>query len=202
VLVLLVLAALTARSSLVRMYRMGGGSAAPTLLMGDAIWINLAAYDLRFPFTGWRLADLGDPRPGDVVLLELAGQKHQLIKRVLAVGGDTVELRGDHLVVNGFAASYQALDPNSLVGGIEGNRALDNYAIEDLGGHQHMIMYPVSGSSFSDFGPAVVPVGHFFLIGDNRCSSWDSRSPDFGFVPRARILGRMIGGGRPIPAEP
>jgi signal peptidase I len=181
------------------MYRMGGGSAAPTLLMGDAVWINLAAYDLRLPFIGSVVLDWGKPQPGDLVLFELPGQRHQLIKRVLAVGGDTVQLRSDRLIVNDREANYRELAPDVLGTGIDGNRALDHCAIEELDGLRHMIFYPALSSSFSDFGPAVVPDGHFFLVGDNRSSSWDSRSPDFGFVPRSRILGRIIGAGRPIP---
>jgi len=196
---ILCLGVLAARSSLVRPFRLGGGSAAPTHRVGDRVWVNLAAFDLRAPMAGWVIEGWGEPTRGDVVLCALPGRGGAGIKRVIAVGGETVEFRLDRLLVDGEAASYETLDPRRFAHLRVANSTGHRFLIEHLHGGSWTISCHREASTVSDFGPITVPEGHYFLVGDNRANSWDSRYPEFGCVPRSRILGRVIGNGHPIP---
>jgi signal peptidase I len=191
--------AAAARSSIIRPYRLGGASAAPTHCVGEIVWINLAAYDVRLPFTGWVISGWGEPQRGEVVMCVLPGSNGRGIKRVLAVAGDTVEIRGDRLVVNGEVARYEPLDPGLFTYLLATNNLGDRFLVERLRGDSRVISCNGVGSSVSELGPVTVPDGHYFLAGDNRANSWDSRYPEFGPVPRSRILGRVIGSGHPVP---
>ena len=187
---------LSARSSIVRMYRIGGPSMAPTLCVGDGVWINLAAYDLRIPFTGRVAVTTGTPLPGEMVMCTVSGGRQEVVKRVLAAGGDSVEMIDGRLAVNGKILHHERLDPEAFrhLGTV--NHLGDGFATETIGESEHTVTFYSSGSPTVFSSPVTVPDGHFFLIGDNRASSWDSRYPEFGCVPRTRILGRAIGEGR------
>src|SRR6476660_1904993 len=87
------------------------GSMNPTIIEGDRIFVNKLAYDLKVPFTTWHLARWGDPRRGDVVVFYSPADEIRLVKRVIGEPGDVIELRDNHLSVNGAAAVYQPLDP-------------------------------------------------------------------------------------------
>jgi signal peptidase I len=195
----LCLVVLAARSSLVRAYRLGGASAAPTLCVGDMVWVNLAAYDLRVPFTGWIVFRRAEPERGDLVLCALPGERAVGIKRVLGLGGDTVEFRDDRLVVNGREASYEEIEPSHFHDITTTNRLGDRFAIERIDGSGWVISYLTDGSTVSSTDLIIVPEYHYLLVGDNRANSWDSRFQGFGCVPRPQILGRVIGTGRPVP---
>lgn len=188
---------LAARSSLARAYRVEGASDAPTLCIGDRVWINLAAYDLRLPFTHWKLLNRGDPESGEMVLCHVPGKSGMTIKRVIAVGGDTVVMRDNRLFINGQGATYEPLDSRSFHDIPAVNKLGDRFDIERIGGINHMISYEAAGSSVSDSGPVTVPKDHYFVLGDNRDNSYDSRTAACGLVPRRAIMGRMIGSGRP-----
>jgi signal peptidase I len=102
-----------------------------------------------------------------------------LVKRIVAVPGDRIELRDDHLVINGETASYALVNnnvPSALV--------LD----ETVSGKVHSLMIQPRQRAMRSFGPMTVPPGSYFMMGDNRDNSFDSRY--FGFVSRDRILGR------------
>jgi signal peptidase I len=193
------LALLAARSSVARAYRVGGGCDAPTLLVNDLVWVNLAAYDFRVPFTSKTLSRRADPKSGDIVLCKLPGRAAPMIKRVVAVGEDTVELRNNRLLINGQTAAYEDLDAKNFAHIAPINHMGDSFAIEQLGGTTHMIAYSSSGSPVATFGPATVPPEHYFLLGDNRDNSYDSRCASCGSVPRSAILGRLIGEGHSWP---
>ena len=78
------------------------GSMRPTILVGDRIWINKLAYDLKVPFSTMRLSTWSDPQRGDIIVFRSPADGKRLVKRVVAVPGDLVELRDDHLCINGF----------------------------------------------------------------------------------------------------
>jgi signal peptidase I len=196
---LLVLGVFAVRSSLARPYVVGGASDAPTLLIGDRVWINLAAYDLRVPFAGWRVASPSEPQRGDLVLCHVPGRSLPFVKRIVACGGDTIALRDNRLMINDEAAAYEPLDSARFRPMSATNRMGDRFAFERLGGRAHMISYNERGSKFSDFGPLTVPRGSYFILGDNRDNSYDSRAPGCGCLSRSAIVGRMIGAGRPCP---
>ena len=188
-----------ARSSLIGVYRIAGACDAPTLLVGDRVWINKAAYDIRFPFGGWHLARRGDPQRGDLVLCRVRGKEELLVKRVVGVSGDVIELRDNRLSINGVQAAYEALNPAEFAEIAKRNRTGNCFAAERIAGAARRISYNSPGTALSDFGPFIVPDGQYFLLGDNRDNSYDSRDALCGCVPRDWILGRLIGGGRTGP---
>ena len=164
------------------------GSMKPTILEGDLIFVNKLAYDLRVPLTLHRLASWSEPRRGDVVVCLSPEDGTRLVKRVIGTPGDTVQMSGNVLLLNGRPLTYRPLErdyPLSLPGGREADGVL---AIEDLGRTPHPVVSIPGIHALRDFGPVVVPEGGYFVMGDNRDLSRDSRY--FGIVPRESILGR------------
>jgi len=169
------------------------GSMKPTILEGDRIFINKVAYDLKFPFTTFRIAQWDDPKWGDVVVLRSPEDGKRLVKRVIGLPGDVIELRGDRLYRNGRAAIYSNLD-QEVVEQIEAQeRAYFLFANEEIEGRQHPVMVLLGSAMHLQppFGPFVIPPDHYFMMGDNRNNSRDSRY--FGTVHRSEILGRAVG---------
>jgi len=164
------------------------GSMRPTIIEGDRIFVNKLAYDLKLPFTQLRLATWGQPERGDVIVLYSPADGTRLVKRVVGIPGDTLELRNNRLLVNGSPADYEALDP-SVIQFIESQqRPLHQFATETVEGRGHAVMLTPRVGAPKTFAPLVVPADQFFVMGDNRDQSGDSRI--FGFVPRSGIVGR------------
>ncbi len=168
------------------------GSMKPTILEGDRVFVNKIAYDLKVPFTTWRLAEWDDPHRGDIVVLLSPEDGRRLIKRVIGLPGDLLTLRDNHLFVNGEPAQYEAIDP-AIAARLRPHQPMRRYlAWEELGGERHPVMVtPALHSPLEDFGPIAVPKGEYFMMGDNRDESRDSRV--IGFVPRELILGQALG---------
>lgn len=168
------------------------GSMKPTILEGDRVFVNKIAYDLKVPFTTWRLAEWDNPHRGDIVVLLSPEDARRLIKRVIGLPGDILTLRGDRLFVNGEPAQYAAIDP-SIAARLRPNQPLRRYlAWEELDGEKHPVMVtPALHSPLENFGPIAVPKDEYFMMGDNRDESRDSRV--IGFVPRKLILGQALG---------
>ena len=162
------------------------GSMKPTILEGDRIFINKVAYDLKVPFTTIRLAQWDDPEWGDVVVLRSPEDKKRLVKRVVGLPGDTIEIRGIYLIRNGERAVYSRLEPNFVNQIDVDQRPAYLFAAEEIEGRRHPIMSSLRAMA-SPRGPFVVQDGHFFVMGDNRGNSRDSRY--FGTVNRSEILG-------------
>lgn len=167
------------------------GSMKPTILEGDRVFVNKMAYDLRFPFTLWRLAEWDDPKRGDIVVFFSPHDGKRLVKRVVGVPGDTLEMRVGRLFVNGVAAKYDAIDDE--VKRQYGMRDPDRYiffkeSVDDV--VTHPILIAPDQLSVRNFGPVTVPKGKYFMMGDNRDESFDSRY--FGFVERRQIVGHAI----------
>lgn len=163
------------------------GSMKPTILEGDRIFINKVAYDLKVPFTTKRLAEWDDPDWGDVVVLRSPEDGKRLVKRVVGLPGDVIEIRGSRLVINGRDASYTELDP-AIVDQLDpAQRVAHLFRTELLAEHPHPIMITRDSPSIP-YGARRIPEGHYFVMGDNRDNSRDSRW--FGPVPRDAILGR------------
>jgi signal peptidase I len=112
----------------------------------------------------------------------------RLVKRVAGVPGDTVELRNNHLILNGQEVRYEPLDRDVLRDVAPEELAASRYAQEDLPGGAHAVASIPGRRAARDFGPFKVPDGQYFMMGDNRDDSFDSRY--FGAVPRDRFLGR------------
>lgn len=162
------------------------GSMRPTLLEGDVVLVDRLAYDFKLPLTDIAVARLGDPRRGDVVTFTSPKDGMRLIKRVVALPGDRVGMRDGVLFVNGEAARYEhprrIREPmhESLLGAVR--------AVEHLADSAHEVQYLDGFAARRNFPATVVPPGHYFMMGDNRDNSADSRV--FGPVPRALLIGR------------
>ena len=191
-LIVLLIALTSFRSAVADWNDVPTGSMKPTILEGDRVFVNKVAYDLRVPFTTWRVAEWGDPRRGDIVVLLSPENGRRLIKRVIGVPGDVLALRRNRLYINGRQAGYQPLD-GEIAGRLRPDQPFRRFLVwEDLGGDRHPVMVtPSLHSPLGDFGPVTVPIDRYFLMGDNRDESRDSRA--IGFIPRDLILGEAVG---------
>ena len=165
---LAVVLALVLRVSVVQGYHVPSGSMEDTILPGDVFLGNKFLYGIRIPMTHVRLPAIRDPKPGDIVVFRsLEERSKNLVKRCVAIGGQTVEIRDKVLYVDGkrspFPATGKFLDGRILPGTMS---LRDNY------------------------GPITVPAGHFFMMGDNRDNSNDSRF--WGPVPKEHILAKAM----------
>lgn len=162
------------------------GSMRPTILEGDVVLVNRLAYDLKIPLTDVSLARLGEPQRGDIVTFSSPKDGTRLIKRLVAVPGDTVEVRDNALFINGVAAGYG--DASFVAEPVGPGRYVEATRLtEEVDGHRHAVQF-MPRSLRSNFGPVVVPTDEFFMMGDNRDNSEDSRF--IGFVPRKLLIGR------------
>ena len=167
------------------------GSMNPTILEGDLIYVDKIAYDLRFPLTMHRLAKWSDPERGDIVVCFSPEDGIRLVKRVIGQPGDTIEMKNNVLLLNGRPVHYTKMDSKS---GASLSRRLGRECIlatEELDGTAHAVMSVPSLSAMRSFGPVTVPQDRYFVMGDNRDCSKDSRF--FGFVERRQIVGRAKG---------
>lgn len=162
------------------------GSMLPTIRIGDRIFVDKMAYDLRVPLTHIAIAHLGDPQRGDIVTIDSAAAHELLVKRVVGVPGDTVALRENVLYVNGVRADYRPLASAPMPDAASGDV---RYLTERFDGVSHIVrLSETAPSPVSSFGPVTVPAGQYLMLGDNRDDSADSRY--FGFVPRKEVMGR------------
>jgi len=154
------------------------GSMKPTIVEGDRILVNKLAYDLKIPLTHISLHRFADPMRGDIVVFDSRAAATRLVKRVIGLPGDTVQMRDNRLTINGIAARYSGIEyePDAT------------FAIESYLNMSHRIeLAPAGASRFSTFGPVTVPRDHYPVLGDNRDNSADSRY--YGFIPRDEIVG-------------
>lgn len=164
------------------------GSMKPTILEGDRIFVNKLAYDLKIPFTTKRVAQWGNPKRGDIVILFSPADEKRLVKRVMGLPGDRIELKDGKLYINGIAAVYDPLDSNRL-NEIPKQQLLDyGFYNENIDGTSHPVLVMPWRPSFRNMPPETISAGFYFVMGDNRDNSFDSRG--FGLVQRQSILGR------------
>jgi signal peptidase I len=188
---ILALVLFSVRSSLADWNDVPTGSMKPTILEGDRVWVNKLAYDLKIPFTTWHLAEWGDPGRGDIVVFYSPHDGQRLVKRVIGLPGDTVELRNDNLILNGKPMNYKPLPEELLRDVAAAERSQSKYATEELPGQTHAVAAIPGMPARRDYGPFRVPEGQYFMMGDNRDNSFDSRY--YGPVDRKQILGRATG---------
>ncbi|NTV09326.1 MAG: signal peptidase I [Zoogloea sp.] len=163
------------------------GSMRPSLLEGDVVFVNRLAFDFKLPLTDVVLAHLGEPRRGDIVTFSSPGDGTRLIKRIVALPGDTVEMRDEVLIINGRAAVYT--NPDRVTEPEAHGRSLQALRLTENDGRKaHRIQLLSGVEARSSFAPLVVPAGQLLMLGDNRDNSADSRY--FGFVPRELLIGR------------
>ncbi len=165
------------------------GSMMPSIVPVELVLVNKLAYDLKVPFTTRHVAEWGDPQRNDVVVFFSPKDGTRLVKRIVGLPGDVVSMDRERLTINGRPVDYTAARDkglSDLVGAGPGNEAL--FAEEHLGDRPHKIMVLPRRAALRTFGPVRVPAGCYFVMGDNRDNSNDSRF--IGCVSRERIVGR------------
>ncbi len=167
------------RSSIADWNEVPTGSMKPTILEGDRILVEKMAYDLRVPFTHISLHKFADPRRGDIIVFDSEASDKRLVKRVVGIPGDHVELTDNVLFINGRRLVYRDIRSSGNL-----SERLE-YLSPDSG---HMIRIHKEGSFLSSFLPLMVPPGFYLALGDNRDNSADSRV--IGLIPRDEIVGR------------
>jgi signal peptidase I len=163
------------------------GSMRPTLLEGDVVLVNRLAYDFKLPLSDKSLVQTGDPQRGDVITFSSPKDGTRMIKRLVALPGDVVEMREGVLTINGERAEYaDATVASEPLDGAVTTSAL--HTTERIGGSARAVQFLPRVSARRNFGPLVVPNNEFFFLGDNRDNSADSRY--IGLVPRHLLIGK------------
>lgn len=154
----------------------------PTLEVGDFILVNKFTYGIRLPVIGTKILDVNEPKNGEVMVFIPPHQDEYFIKRVVGIPGDRVRYQDKTLYINGekqsqtFISQIPPVNPKYLI-----------YS-ENLGGVDHIIQRnPFQDARVDEW---VIPPGHYFMMGDNRDQSSDSRY--WGLVPESNIVGRAI----------
>ncbi len=176
------------RSSIADWNDVPTGSMKPSIIEGDRVFVNKLAYNLKIPFTRMRIAEWGAPERGDVVVFFAPTDGTRMVKRVIGLPGDRIELLNNRVFVNGEALAYEELDSWFVEQIPETDRPAHLFAAESLGDRLHPLMVTPGRPAPRTGGPFVVPEGHYFMMGDNRDNSLDSRF--YGAVARDRIVGR------------
>ncbi|MBW3671500.1 MAG: signal peptidase I [Acidobacteria bacterium] len=166
------------------------GSMKPTILEGDRVVVNKLAYDLKIPFTTYRVATWDNPERGDIVVLFSPADGRRLVKRVVGLPGDTIMMRNNVLFINDEPAEYDEIEWSTLSGMKFSDAESALFATERVEDRTHVMMSTPGKPSMRNFGPIVVPENDYFVMGDNRDNSYDSRW--LGFIERRRIVGEVV----------
>ena len=168
------------KSAIADLSSISGASMLPTLLDGDKVWVNKLAYDVKIPFTEISLAEVSDPKHGDIVIIDSKVADKRLVKRIIGIPGDTIYMQNNALIINGVAADYEVLsrEGSSII--------IEEHLPEKT--HQARLARGFLNRRGRSYGPSVVPDDQYFVLGDNRDNSADSRT--YSFVPREEIIGR------------
>jgi signal peptidase I len=187
-----ILIVLVFRSFLAEPFRIPSGSMMPTLLVGDFILVNKFAYGLRLPVLDKKMVAIGEPERGDVIVFRFPKDPSQdYIKRVIGLPGDEIVYRDKVLSINGKEVPRTYIEPYSGID--EESRALANAGTETMLELLPEIEHRILEIPGIQRGPAVavtVPKGHYFVMGDNRDNSQDSRF--WGFVPEQNLVGKAF----------
>jgi signal peptidase I len=185
-----VIALSTFRSAIADWNDVPTGSMRPTIVEGDRIFVNKIAYDLKIPFTNYRIAKWSDPKPGHVVICYSPADGTRLVKRVIAVPGDTVAMSQNRVFINGRPLDYSRTQNTSHTNENETHRPTEHVFRERIGPITHAIaVTPQVNSSARSFPPLTLGPDEYFVLGDNRDNSKDSRF--FGHIQRNQIVGKV-----------
>ncbi len=165
--IIAILIALFIRTFVVQAFKIPSGSMKPTLLVGDHILVNKFIYGVKIPFVRKTMIPVDSPRQGDIVVFIYPEDRSKdFIKRVIGVGGDTVEIKNKQIFING--KPYK----------------------DSVGVYTDDRVYPGSMQPRDNFGPVKVPPESLFVMGDNRDQSYDSRF--WGFVDLKDVTGKAF----------
>ncbi|MDE0356977.1 MAG: signal peptidase I [Gammaproteobacteria bacterium] len=175
---------LTIRVVALQGFTITSGSMEPTLLVGDFVWANKAAMGSRIPFTDIRIPGYSDPRRGDILVFDPPHSDSLiLVKRVVGLPGDTLAMRAGIL----YRSDHPQVEPYVVVKGLP-----DNFSPPMLWQRSILVGGPRAdyAPTRDNWGPLVIPEGHYFMMGDNRDDSLDSRT--WGLVERWRFEGWVV----------
>jgi signal peptidase I len=176
------------RSAIADWYTVPTGSMKPTIVEGDRIFVNKLAYDIKIPFTLYPIMAWEDPRRGDVVVFDSPVDDQRLVKRVVGLPGDVITIQNNLLYINSRPATYRPAD-QAAAGKYWQVTEHPLLYMEAFGADEHLIaIKPREYSPFRDYGPVRVPPNHYFVLGDNRDNSADSRY--IGMIDKELILGK------------
>ena len=165
--VIAILIALFIRTFVIQAFKIPSGSMKPTFQIGDHILVSKFIYGVKIPFIRKTLIPIGDPKRGDIVVFIYPEDKSKdFIKRVIGIGGDTIEIRNKKIFLNGMPYN-------------------DSYGV-----YSDDFIIPGSVQPRDNFGPVTVPQGNIFTMGDNRDQSYDSRF--WGFVDLKDVMGKAF----------
>jgi signal peptidase I len=185
-----ILIVLLLRAFLFEPFRIPSGSMMPTLLIGDFILVNKFSYGMRLPVLNTKIVEIDEPKRGDIVVFRYPRQPSiDYIKRVIGLPGDRIGYWDKTIYVNGQATKQVSIG-RYLGVGQGANMTGAEELIEDLNGIEHSILINRGFSTGRDDDVFVVPPGHYFVMGDNRDNSNDSRF--WGTVPEANLVGKAI----------
>jgi signal peptidase I len=170
------------RSFFYEPFQIPSGSMEPTLKSGDFILVNKFTYGLRVPLENSTFFEMDTPKRGDVMVFFPPGSSQYFIKRVVGLPGDRIQVLNGQVFING------EVQPQELVMGYPVNEPRVLETKETLGGVEHSMYRNVNPGPLSVNINVVVPEGHYFMMGDNRDNSNDSRA--WGPVPEQNIVGR------------
>ncbi|MBF0224841.1 MAG: signal peptidase I [Desulfobacterales bacterium] len=166
-LIIAIILALFIRTFIIQAFKIPSGSMKETLQIGDHILVNKFIYGVKLPFIQKTIIPIKNPANGDIVVfIYPKDPKKDYIKRVVGIGGDTVEIKNKQVYVNGeiFKTGHESYSDN--------------------------IIYPLTMGTRDNLSPTTVPDGHLFVLGDNRDNSYDSRF--WGFVPLKAVKGKAF----------
>ena len=182
------------RSAIADWYHVPTGSMQPTILIGDRVLVDKLAFDVKIPFTQMSLSRQAEPERGDIIVFDSKVSEERLIKRVIGLPGDIVELRNNRLLVNHKPVDIELLEYSSEFDDFLNDRNIATYYRELFGADEmaiksHTIRIRLDRrSQISSFAPIKVPRDNYWVMGDNRDNSADSRV--IGLVPREELIGR------------
>ena len=177
------------RSFIVEPFRIPSGSMLPSLYIGDFILVSKFSYGIRLPLVNQKVFSIGTPKRGEVLVFRYPhDEKTNFIKRVVGLPGDIIDYKNKRLRINGTIVDLQKSNREGTEQSTQFSNQVRQY-IERLGKSSHGILLDASLGS-RDYTRIVVPPDHFFVMGDNRDHSNDSRF--WGFVPEENIVGRAF----------
>lgn len=180
----ILLIVLVLRSFLVEPFQIPSESMVPTLEVGDFILVNKFTYGIRLPVIRTKIIDINSPERGDVMVFFPPDDKRYFIKRVIGLPGDVVEVKNNVLYINGEEM------PQNLLEALPKDRPRDQILDETIDGVPHKMRKHLGSRSPQADGRWEVPTGHYFMMGDNRDNSQDSRF--WGVVPEENIVGQAF----------
>ncbi|MDF2690465.1 MAG: lepB [Gammaproteobacteria bacterium] len=178
------------RGFVVELFEVPSGSMLPTIQLGDYLLVNKFVYGVRLPLFGTQLIQGTTPERGDIVVFhDPINPQIDLIKTVIGVPGDHITYVNKQLFVNGQPVPRKSLGRDVELNNANLGYTAVNHYQENIGGHWHDV-YNSPGVPSTDFKNLVVPQGEYFMMGDNRDNSDDSR--DWGFAPYKNIVGKAF----------